>query len=177
MAMFVRWGAVHGTPLVLVKRTTDTLERAGQQLHEYPHQVGATCENPTPLGVGVSTIDLVDLAPARAGSRRAGGKKRCESHPRARTRGEPPKTVLVTNRFKASRPHARGATLKNSGYIVTTVLAPARAGSRPVKQHVININNPRARTRGKPPLPDSELIHYLALAPARAGSHCCQVMN
>jgi len=30
MMVFVRWGAVHDTPLVLVKRTTDTPETAGQ---------------------------------------------------------------------------------------------------------------------------------------------------
>lgn len=54
MVAFVRWGAVYGTPLVLVKGTTDAAETPHQKLHEYPRCVGATCENPTPLEVGVS---------------------------------------------------------------------------------------------------------------------------
>jgi len=36
MAVFVRRGAVHGTPLVLVKETTDATETPHQKLRVYP---------------------------------------------------------------------------------------------------------------------------------------------
>jgi len=63
MVAFVRRGAVHDTPLVLVTGTTDTPETAGQQLHEYPPCAGAACENPTTFRRG--SVNWFFVAAAR----------------------------------------------------------------------------------------------------------------